>query len=688
VKSILARIFAFVLIGFILAPFAQAVDRSRNFPPRYRHWVNEEVNYIIASDERKQFLSLASDSERDSFITEFWRIRNPDPHSESNAYKDEHYRRLAYANEHFGAIGSQNGWHTDQGRIYITLGAPKQVETYPLARNVRPIEIWFYQSPSMALPPYFSLLFYKRSIGEPFALYSPNLDGPARLVSTLEALNDQKKSLDILRKSLGDAVTKTALSLIPGESVSLDDYQPSLTSDSLLATIEGLPDNPITKEGLDANRTREHVSTSLLTGETPPELSYAVFRDERGAQTVSYLLHFPTPDPRLIGAGTGKDLQYNLTLRTSVLTAEGKAVYDQEEALTGRVSEAGAEVAKKKRFAAEGRLPLTPGKYTIVATLTNNLTQTATRQHASITVPAPKSGIALSPLLTYSAPVAIPDPEGQLPFSISHLRFTPRGTQSVYLRQGEKLPLVFQLWLDPEPSGSTDSSKVHLHYVFGTGTASHETPTEENEEIDTNNRDAGGNLMTGHSVNTSELLPGIYRLVVSANRVGTQQTAYESMTLHVVPSSNQVETWTAYGAAAPGGRALDDLKRGLSAEAQGADAEAQSLYARALQEGVSDTHALDRLVALLQKHGNGEELAALSQQALLAHSAAAPKTVLAIADALADRGKHKQVVSLLEMQIKLQPPSADLYKALANACEVTGDPSRARDLRALAAAAN
>ncbi len=91
---------------------------------------------------------------------------------------------------------------------------PRRQERAALADLVLPV-------PSQALPPYFNFVFYKRSNGEPYSLYSPNRDGPARLVATLEAMNDQKRSLDILRKSLGNEVATTALTLIPGEPVDL-----------------------------------------------------------------------------------------------------------------------------------------------------------------------------------------------------------------------------------------------------------------------------------------------------------------------------------------------------------------------------------------------------------------------------------------------------------------------------------
>jgi GWxTD domain-containing protein len=685
-RSTFSRTLARVLILTCLITFAHAADRSKNLPPRYRHWLNEEVNYIIDGNERKQFLSLTSDVQRDSFIDAFWKIRNPEPNSETNTYKDEHYRRLTYANEHYGSIAVQDGWRTDQGRMYIILGPPKQIMTYPAARNVRPMEIWFYQSPSRALPSYFNLLFYKRSIGEPYALYSPLSDGPARLVSSLEALNDQKKSLDILRKSLGDEVATTALSLIPGEPVNFDDYAPNMSSDLLLNMIAGLPDNPLTQEELNLNRLREHVTMSLVTEGQDVVNSYNVFRDEQGRETLNYLMRFMLPDPKIVAQREDGSFHYDLTLRTTVTTADNKPVYDQEDFLTGNLAEAQAEIAKKKDFAAEARLPLAPGKYTIVASLTNNVDKIATRQHVSVTVPeVGGQNIAISSPLAYAVPAAVKDPHGVLPFSIAGLRFTPRGAQNVYIRQGERLPLVFQLWLDPKTTAASPSEKIHLHYVFGSIAASRDEASQENEEVDGGNRDQAGNLLTGHTLATSALLPGTYQVVVSANREGEQRTVYATLSLHVAADTDYIDAWTAYGPADPGGEAVDDLKRGLSAEAQGADAEAQISFKRALAEGQGDLRPLDSLAALLARKGMTEQLAALSQEPILAKTAASPSTLLAIAWALNKSGNPKAVVRLLETQIALQSPSVDLYNALADACQASGNTSRANEVRALAA---
>lgn len=87
--------------------------------------------------ERKAFLSLARDDERDQFIEQFWQQRNPEPGSPDthNSFKEEHYRRIAYANEHF--TKDMPGWQSDRGRVYITWGPPDEIQMGPSERNGR-----------------------------------------------------------------------------------------------------------------------------------------------------------------------------------------------------------------------------------------------------------------------------------------------------------------------------------------------------------------------------------------------------------------------------------------------------------------------------------------------------------------------------------------------------------------------
>jgi GWxTD domain-containing protein len=95
----------------------------------YTTWLTEEVPYIITKEEGDAFLRLATNEEREQYIEEFWRRRNPDPDSPENAYREEHYRRIAYANERFSS--GIPGWKTDRGRIYILFGPPDEIEPHP-----------------------------------------------------------------------------------------------------------------------------------------------------------------------------------------------------------------------------------------------------------------------------------------------------------------------------------------------------------------------------------------------------------------------------------------------------------------------------------------------------------------------------------------------------------------------------
>src|SRR5271156_4167007 len=94
----------------------------------YKKWLDEDVTYIITSEERHSFLHLATNEEREQFIEAFWQRRNPDPDSPENTFKEEHYRRIAYANEHFAS--GEPGWKTDRGRIYIAWGAPDELDDH------------------------------------------------------------------------------------------------------------------------------------------------------------------------------------------------------------------------------------------------------------------------------------------------------------------------------------------------------------------------------------------------------------------------------------------------------------------------------------------------------------------------------------------------------------------------------
>jgi GWxTD domain-containing protein len=105
----------------------------------YKKWLDEDVVWIITDEERQAFKQLSNDEERDQFIEAFWQRRDPTPDTEENEYKEEHYQRIAYANEHFAA--GIPGWKSDRGRIYIMYGKPDEIDSHPSGGSYeRPIE--------------------------------------------------------------------------------------------------------------------------------------------------------------------------------------------------------------------------------------------------------------------------------------------------------------------------------------------------------------------------------------------------------------------------------------------------------------------------------------------------------------------------------------------------------------------
>ena len=105
----------------------------------YKKWLDEDVRWIITDEEKSAFMQLSNDEERDQFIEAFWQRRDPTPDTEENEFKEEHYRRIAYANEHYAA--GIPGWKSDRGRTYIVFGPADEIESHPSGGSYeRPME--------------------------------------------------------------------------------------------------------------------------------------------------------------------------------------------------------------------------------------------------------------------------------------------------------------------------------------------------------------------------------------------------------------------------------------------------------------------------------------------------------------------------------------------------------------------
>ena len=137
-------------------PTTKARTVKAEVPKVYQNWINNDVPYIITKEEQKAFRALKTDEERENFIENFWRRRDPNPDTEENEYREEYYERIAYANEHYAS--GIPGWKTDRGRTYIAWGKPDGVESHPSggaydrpsyegggSTTTYPFEVWFYR---------------------------------------------------------------------------------------------------------------------------------------------------------------------------------------------------------------------------------------------------------------------------------------------------------------------------------------------------------------------------------------------------------------------------------------------------------------------------------------------------------------------------------------------------------------
>ena len=136
--------------------FKQQKELKQELKGPYKKWIDQDVHWIITDQELKAFKSLGNDEERDAFIEAFWQRRNPNPDSPENEFREEHYRRIEYTNEHFAA--GKPGWKTDRGHMYIAYGKPDSIDSHPSGgtydrpmdegggtTSTYPFEIWHYR---------------------------------------------------------------------------------------------------------------------------------------------------------------------------------------------------------------------------------------------------------------------------------------------------------------------------------------------------------------------------------------------------------------------------------------------------------------------------------------------------------------------------------------------------------------
>ena len=671
------RFTLFLLMIGVLAPYIQAAEK---LTPPYKRWLDHDVVYLISKDERDAFLHLNTNDERDQFIQHWWDIRNPDPGAPTNAYKDEIYKRLAYVNQWYSTpAGSDNGWRTERGRVYIQLGPPKQKNPILGASQTKPMEIWFYENVNPALPPYFYILFYQKDIGGDFKVYSPYFDGPDKLTTTVMAVNDRASAFKLIDNELGREVARTTLSLVPSEPVDTDTANSSMESDVMLSILRNLPNHPLTKEMIKHNADMvSSVSHRIVLSGDYLDVLTTTLRDPVGDTYLSYLLRVKKPvDFAIIKS---KDqYYYNADVLLTVRDEKDQVVMTQKYVVTKYLSDSDYNQVKSKLFGVEGVLPLPPGKYKAEMILTNKATQSAWKLNRELVVDgAARSDLAMSQILAFSD--VAPTASGFLPFSLGGLKFTPQLNDELTLAPDQPLTVLYQFWYSPGDPKRNAGKTIHVEYTYGRlGAAGNVKKVEEDVSMD--QFDPFGSMTTGKKLSTVGLPNGNYRLLITATDPDSHRKIYGSLsfqlTTNPVPAS-----WDTYDDAIPAQYAKGefDLMRGHALEVMNRRDEALSYVERAYRKNNANENLRDTLAEIYFQNAKYDSVIHLYDNGGI-NQQTSESTVLNFAQSFAKTGKVDSAVKVLESALLVKTPSEPLYLALSTYYEQLGDSQKSAELK-------
>lgn len=655
---------------------------EKNLAPTYRKWIHQEVNYIITRTEKNEFLELKTDDERDKFIERFWELRNTTPGAPGNPYKEEHYKRLEYADDHFSSNSSHDGWNTDMGRIYITLGPPQQKGRYVTQAEVRGMEIWFYSQGNPALPPNFNVLFYEKDFGD-FRLYSPYIDGPQKLISSHYMENGRVAAVKQIDKILGREVARTTLSLIPGEPVNLNDANSTLQSDLMLGTIKDFANHPFNIEALNLKRAmKESVSHRVvLPGEFLNVLTVPL-RDRHGISRLNYVLRLNSASDFAVAKD---DSRYYISLEvtTHVFTADHKPLFQRDRKISRYLTKDQLDEVKAKPFGYEDWLPLAPGKYKVEFALTNLLGETSYTAERDVVMPnTPTVGFELTEVIPFSEVTQIdPAIAAVLPFSSGGVKFTPYAGKELALVPGQDLKVFYQIWSVPAAPAANAGKKLLADYAYGrpgiTGTAKSIHDEAAKEQFD-----ESGSMISGKKLSTLDLDPGNYRMALTITDPETREKRFGSLTFHVVTDSgSQMDAWDIYD-----DKLVDyvnkgeaDYDFGVTCLAQNDTPAASKALQEALKKNPKNDLARARLVDIyFSQQAYDKVIQLYSQPAVTAQTE--DQTIVSLSDSFDKIGNTKKAADIVESAIVLKPESGPLYLALAAYYQRLGNAQKADEL--------
>ena len=439
-KSVVCLLIAVCLFGSLSIAFAQKKKASKDLPPTYRKWLEEEVVYIITPKEKEVFLQLVTDREREIFIDAFWKQRDPDILTPENEFRVEHYKRVAYANQFLGREGPGAGWRSDMGRLYIILGMPQQIERYENLTEIYPVVIWFYDGMAKYnIPNSFYIMFWKKSGTGEYEIYSPVRDGPASLLIHFKGDSADYTSAYNQLMNVEPTIADASLSFLPEESGRI--LSPSIASEILVTSkIPSIPRESV----------KDAYAEKLLAYKDVVEVDYtanyidneyfaAVIQEKSGIAFVHYLIE----PAKLTLIQVGDRFRANLEVNGKAADLAGNTIYQFDRTIPIDFSREQVESVRPKLFSFQDLFPLIEGRYKLNILLKNTMSKEFTSVERDITIPL-LSALRLSRIVLANKVIPNSAYRGQnKPFLIGDTQLVP-SPRNDFAPQ-DKLTVYFQL---------------------------------------------------------------------------------------------------------------------------------------------------------------------------------------------------------------------------------------------------
>ncbi|MGQ9618199.1 MAG: GWxTD domain-containing protein [Candidatus Aminicenantia bacterium] len=405
---------------------------------KWEKWLNEEVVYIISKKEREVFLSLQSDREREKFVDSFWAVRDPTPGTPANEFKEEHYRRIEYANKLFGRGSAKPGWKTDMGKIYIILGEPLEKQRFETYEYLNPVELWYYHGEiGYGFPPYFYVMFYREhGIGD-WKLYSPAGDGPERLLNP-SAWNESITREEAYRiiKRANSELANVSLSLIPGESIDPTGRIVSLSSDLLINNVISLPSKKVESLWAEEFLKIKDIVISDYSVNFVRSKSTAFLHK---GDTMNFIYYSIEPE-RIVFNQYQKKVYAALKINIRITDLKGNGIYQEEKDVSIEMDEEKFRVLEGRICAIQGLIPVLEGDYNINILLRNINSKDFSSFEKTFHSPSSSENYSISTiLLGYGKQSSIPKSLRAFKFGDQQLFvdsskfFTPKDTMVFYV---------------------------------------------------------------------------------------------------------------------------------------------------------------------------------------------------------------------------------------------------------------